>query len=74
MLWGNHAKSFLPYLNNPNHLILTSAHPSPFSAYNGFFGNNHFIKCNEFLKSLGTPPIDWHIEPVEKSQKIAQTS
>lgn len=61
MLWGNHAKSFLPYLNNPNHLILTSAHPSPFSAYNGFFGNNHFIKCNEFLKNNGLSAINWQI-------------
>ncbi|MBE7076284.1 MAG: uracil-DNA glycosylase [Clostridiales bacterium] len=61
MLWGNHAKSFLPILNNPNHLILTSAHPSPFSAYNGFFGCRHFSKCNEFLVSKGITPIDWKL-------------
>lgn len=61
MLWGNHAKSFLPLLNNPNHLILQSAHPSPFSAYNGFFGNNHFKKCNEFLISHNLAPINWQI-------------
>ncbi len=61
MLWGNHAKSFLPLLNNPNHLILQSAHPSPFSAYNGFFGCKHFSKCNEFLKSHNIEPIDWKI-------------
>ncbi|MFQ6751945.1 MAG: uracil-DNA glycosylase [Clostridia bacterium] len=61
MLWGNHAKSFLPLLNNPNHLILTSAHPSPFSAYNGFFGNKHFSKCNDFLIQHNITPIDWKI-------------
>lgn len=61
MLWGNHAKSFLPLLNNPNHLILTAAHPSPFSAYSGFFGNHHFSKCNNFLKEHNLEPINWKI-------------
>ncbi len=61
MLWGNHAKSFLPLLNNPNHLILQSAHPSPFSAYNGFFGCKHFSKCNEFLTKNNIPPINWSL-------------
>ncbi|MBE5741068.1 MAG: uracil-DNA glycosylase [Clostridiales bacterium] len=61
MLWGNHAKSFLPLLNNPKHLILSSAHPSPFSAYNGFFGCRHFSKCNDFLSTHGVTPIDWKI-------------
>ncbi len=61
MLWGNHAKSFLPILNNPNHLILQAAHPSPFSAYNGFFGCKHFSKCNEFLANHNLTPIDWRI-------------
>lgn len=61
MLWGNHAKSFLTILTNPNHLILTSAHPSPFSAYSGFFGCHHFSKCNDFLIKHGLSPIDWKI-------------
>ncbi len=61
MLWGNHAKQFLPLLTNPNHLILQSAHPSPFSAYNGFFGCKHFSKCNAFLSSHGLTPIDWKL-------------
>ncbi len=61
MLWGNHAKSFLPILNNPNHLILQSAHPSPFSAHSGFFGCKHFSKCNNFLTERGLKPIDWKI-------------
>lgn len=61
MLWGNHAKSFLPLLTNSNHLILTAAHPSPFSAYNGFFGCKHFSKCNNFLMEHNLKPIDWQI-------------
>ena len=61
MLWGNHAKTFLPLLNNPNHLILQSAHPSPFSAYNGFFGCKHFSKCNDFLSKHNIQPINWQI-------------
>lgn len=61
MLWGNHAKSFLSLLNNPNHLILQSAHPSPFSAHNGFFGCKHFSKCNKFLTEHNLTPINWKI-------------
>lgn len=61
MLWGNHAKSFLPLLNNPNHLILQAAHPSPFSANNGFFGCKHFSKANDFLSAHSRTPIDWKI-------------
>ena len=61
ILWGNHAKSFIPILNNPNHLILQSAHPSPFSAYNGFFGCKHFSKCNDFLTRNNITPINWQI-------------
>ena len=60
MLWGNHAKSFLPLLTNPKHLILQSAHPSPFSATK-FFGCKHFSKCNAFLLSHGVTPINWQI-------------
>ena len=61
MLWGNHAKTFMEELNNPNHLVLTSAHPSPFSAYSGFFGCKHFSKCNSFLIENGVTPIDWQL-------------
>lgn len=64
MLWGNFAKSKADLLTNPNHLVLTSAHPSPFSARNGFFGNNHFIKANEYLTEHGLEPIDWKIEDI----------
>ena len=46
-------------LNNPRHLVLEAAHPSPLSAYNGFFGCGHFIKTNEYLIKHGLTPIDW---------------
>lgn len=62
MLWGADAKSKQMFINNPNHLILKSAHPSPLSAYNGFFGCRHFSKANEFLKSNGMGEIDWSID------------
>lgn len=59
ILWGNNAKSFLPILNTKKHFVLSSAHPSPLSAYNGFFGCKHFSKANKFLQDNGKTPIDW---------------
>lgn len=59
ILWGSYARSKKSFITNPSHLILESAHPSPLSAYRGFFGNNHFRLCNEFLKAHGYPPIYW---------------
>lgn len=59
MLWGAYARSKKGYITNPNHLVLECAHPSPLSAYNGFFGCKHFSKCNEFLTQNGLKPIDW---------------
>lgn len=61
MLWGRYARDKARFLNNPNHLVLESAHPSPFSADKGFFGNGHFKKCNQFLANHGISPIDWRI-------------
>lgn len=61
LLWGNDAKQKMSYITNPNHLVLTSAHPSPLSAYNGFFGCRHFSKSNEFLRKNGLEEIDWSI-------------
>ena len=61
ILWGKHAMQFLPYLNHPNHLILKAPHPSPLSAYRGFFGSKPFSKTNTFLKSKGIKPIDWSL-------------
>lgn len=62
LLWGNDAKAKKKLITNPNHLILTSAHPSPLSAFNGFFGCRHFSKANEFLKANGIEEIDWSIK------------
>lgn len=62
LLWGRPAQKKISMLNNPKHLVLTAAHPSPLSAYNGFFGCGHFKKTNEFLVSNGVEPIDWQIE------------
>ena len=59
MLWGSYARSKKALIENPSHLILESAHPSPLSASRGFFGNGHFKKCNEFLKAHGEKPIIW---------------
>jgi uracil-DNA glycosylase len=59
MLWGANARAKKALISNPKHLILECAHPSPLSAYNGFFGCGHFIKANEFLKSSGVSTINW---------------
>ena len=61
MLWGRPAREKKKLLTNPQHLILEAAHPSPLSAYNGFFGCRHFSKCNQFLASKGVEPVDWQI-------------
>ena len=59
MLWGGNARAKKALITNPKHLVLECAHPSPLSAYNGFFGCNHFIKANEFLQKNNMLPIDW---------------
>ena len=59
LLWGSNARSKKPLINANKHLILECAHPSPLSAYNGFFGCGHFTKCNEYLTKQGKTPIDW---------------
>lgn len=62
LLWGANAREKARLVDNPRHLILTAAHPSPLSAFNGFFGCRHFSKCNEFLEKNGVEGIDWRIE------------
>ena len=59
MLWGSNARAKKALISNPRHLILECAHPSPLSAYNGFFGCGHFIKANEFLEKSGENTINW---------------
>ncbi|MBQ7915941.1 MAG: uracil-DNA glycosylase, partial [Firmicutes bacterium] len=61
-LWGRPAQLKASMLNNPKHLVLTAPHPSPLSAYRGFFGCRHFSSANHFLESHGAVPIDWQIE------------
>ena len=62
LLWGGPAKTKTKLITNPNHHILSTVHPSPLSAYNGFFGCKHFSKTNEILRSMGEKEIDWRIE------------
>ena len=64
LLWGANAKSKRQLITNPKHMILTAAHPSPLSAYNGFFGCRHFSRANLFLQEQGMKPIDWQL-PLE---------
>ena len=59
LLWGGYARKKKSLITNTRHFILESAHPSPLSAYNGFFGNGHYKKVNEILGSLGKEPIEW---------------
>ena len=62
LLWGAKAIQSKKLLTNPKHLILTSPHPSPLSAYRGFFGCKPFSKTNKFLEAGGVEPIDWQID------------
>ena len=64
MLWGRPAREKARLLTNPNHLVLTAAHPSPLSAYNGFFGCRHFSQANDYLAAHGIEPVDWQIENI----------
>lgn len=64
MLWGRPAQTKEKMLNNPKHLVLKAPHPSPLSAYRGFFGCKHFSAANQFLQENGLDPIDWQIENI----------
>ena len=64
LLWGRPAQSKRSMLNNRKHLILEAPHPSPLSAYRGFFGCRHFSQANEFLQKSELDPIDWQIENI----------
>ncbi len=60
ILWGNYAKQKGAVINRTKHCVIESPHPSPFSAYNGFFGSKPFSKANAYLKKMGEKEIDWH--------------
>ncbi len=61
LLWGKNAKEKMSLLQNPNHLVLTSSHPSPYSVNYGFKGCRHFSQTNEYLQQHGVSPIDWQL-------------
>lgn len=61
LLWGGHARAKKTLITSPRHLILETVHPSPLSAYGGFFGCRHFSRCNAFLQENGIAPIDWNL-------------
>ncbi len=64
ILWGGAARKKKSMITSPKHLVIESAHPSPLSAYNGFFGSRPFSRCNAYLAENGLPEIDWQIENV----------
>lgn len=68
ILWGNNALSKSNLITNSNHYIIKSPHPSPLSAYRGFFGSRPFSKSNNFLNSIGKTPVDWQIENLLTNQ------
>jgi uracil-DNA glycosylase len=59
LLWGNESKKLAEFINNEKNLVLKSPHPSPLSAYKGFFGCKHFSQANSYLRRLNKEPIDW---------------
>jgi len=59
LLWGSYAAKKAQFIDAQRHMVLTSAHPSPLSAYRGFFGNHHFQLCNDYLRQHGQSPIEW---------------
>ncbi|OJV53769.1 MAG: uracil-DNA glycosylase [Bacteroidetes bacterium 43-16] len=61
ILWGGHARSKAGLIDATKHLVLQSAHPSPLSAHNGFWGNKHFSTCNNYLVAHGKTPVDWQV-------------
>ena len=61
LLWGANARSKKSLITNPLHVKLETVHPSPLSAYNGFFGCKHFSKANAILEASGQEPIDWNV-------------
>ncbi len=66
ILWGKPAQAKKSMIRNPKHLVLEAPHPSPLSAYRGFFGSKPFSKTNDYLQRNGIAPIDWQIEHIRK--------
>lgn len=74
VLWGSYARQKAALITNPHHLIIQSAHPSPLSAFRGFFGSKPFSRINRFLEQNGRTPIDWRIEKPETPAGPAETA
>ncbi len=68
MLWGGHARAKKALIKNRQHLVLEAPHPSPLSAYHGFFGCRHFSKANTYLMHYGIAPVDWDLRPYEEDE------
>ena len=66
ILWGKPAQEKAKMLDNPKHLILKSSHPSPLSAYRGFFGSRPFSQANRFLEEHGETPVNWQISDIDQ--------
>ena len=64
LLWGRNARDKAKMIDRSRHLVLEAPHPSPLSAYNGFFGCRHFSQANAFLQEKGIAPIDWQIKNI----------
>lgn len=69
ILWGRNAQAKLEMIDTSRHLVIQSAHPSPYSAHAGFFGSRPFSRANEFLLRNGDDPIDWEIPPIVSAQR-----
>ncbi len=69
ILWGKNAQAKKAMIDATRHLIIESAHPSPYSAHAGFFGSRPFSRANEFLRRIGETPIDWEIPPIATAQR-----
>jgi uracil-DNA glycosylase len=77
ILWGSYAQKKAAFVDTTRHLVLRSAHPSPLSAHNGFFGSRPFSKANAFLEAHGQQPIDWalpEVQPLPGCYRIAQVA
>jgi uracil-DNA glycosylase len=64
LLWGQQASGLPHHIHRPEHLVLQAPHPSPLSAYRGFFGSRPFGQTNAWLSQHGLPPIHWHLDPL----------
>jgi uracil-DNA glycosylase len=73
ILWGAFAQSKIPMITGPQHMIIKSSHPSPFSAHRGFFGSRPFSRANDFLTQVGLTPVDWAIPSLKDPKAAAAT-